>query len=154
MVIPTKIVLKYSACLHSKWVNVQYVCMSEAEKPGAMRTNSVLLLCAVWLLLGFRAAGSKTIQGSVFPLLWVQNAFIEKPESHTHKGMPAHRQQQLEDLPLEQLEPPQPGSHWQVLGAMQRPWTQLSAQWAGHGGERKRQGGSEHFHTLQHRYLH
>lgn len=32
------------------------------------------------------------------------------------------------DLPLEQLEPPQPGSHWQVLGAMQRPWTQRSAQ--------------------------
>lgn len=33
-------------------------------------------------------------------------------------------------LPLEQLVPPQPGSHWQVFGAMQRPWTHLSAQWA------------------------
>ena len=32
--------------------------------------------------------------------------------------------------PLEQLVPPQPGSHWQVFGAMQRPWTHLSAQWA------------------------
>ncbi|KAF3848713.1 hypothetical protein F7725_015210 [Dissostichus mawsoni] len=39
--------------------------------------------------------------------------------SHTHKDMTAYRQQQLDDLPLEQLEPPQPGSHWQVLGAMQ-----------------------------------
>lgn len=34
------------------------------------------------------------------------------------------------NLPLEQLVPPQPGSHWQVFGAMQRPWTHLSAQWA------------------------
>lgn len=65
---------------------------------------------------------------SLLFLSWIKSAFTENE---------SHRQQQLGDLPLEQLDPPQPGSHWQVLGAMQCPWTQLSAHWAGYRGCKK-----------------
>ncbi|TNN42739.1 hypothetical protein EYF80_047065 [Liparis tanakae] len=63
---------------------------------------------------------------------WAAGSFLVITGSSWERLLPLagilQRQQQLEDLPLEQLEPPQPGSHWQVLGATQRPWTQLAAQ--------------------------
>ena len=104
------------------------------QKKKKQWEQSVLLLFCVGVL---QCEQSVRWYSHLFFLLCVQSAFTERKQSHTHKDTIAHRQQQLEDLPLEQLEPPQPGSHWQVLGAIQRPWTQLSAQNAGHGGDRK-----------------
>lgn len=63
---------------------------------------------------------------------WSQKCLLA--QSHSQKMGPGNntRRQAMAggNLPLLQLVPPQPGSHWQVFGAMQRPWTHLSAQWA------------------------
>lgn len=55
---------------------------------------------------------------------------VVQPVSLTAAGRHRRAETKLEvcDSPLEQSKPPQPGSHWQVSGETQRPWSHSSVQ--------------------------